>query len=80
MSARGHENVCRLDVAVHDSFGMRRIQRVRDFNSQLHHLFQRQRLARDALFQRLAFQKFHGNELLAVLLADVVNRADVRMI
>src|SRR5712692_2198803 len=32
------------------------------------------------MLERLAFHEFHGNEVLAVLLADIVNRADVGMI
>ena len=34
----------------------------------------------DAVLQRHAVQKLHGDEGLAVLLADVVNRADVGMV
>jgi hypothetical protein len=32
------------------------------------------------MLQRLAFQKLHGDERLAVMLANLVNRADVRVI
>ena len=39
-----------------------------------------QRPARDAVLQRHAVQKLHGDERLAVLLADVVDRADVGMV
>ena len=39
-----------------------------------------QRAAGDAVLQRQAVQKLHGDEGLAVLLADVVNGADVGMV
>ena len=39
-----------------------------------------QRTPRDAVLQRHALEKLHGDERLAVLLADVVNGADVGMI
>ena len=32
------------------------------------------------MLQRLSFQQFHGDEMLAVRFVDLVNRADVRMI
>ena len=34
----------------------------------------------DAVLERLAIQKLHGDERLAVVLADLVDRADVRMV
>jgi hypothetical protein len=75
--ALGDKYVCRLDVAVNNSLRVRRVQCVRDFNSQVQHLLQRQRLAGNALLERLAVEKLHRNERLAVFLADIVNRADV---
>ena len=80
MSARGDKYVRGLDVAVDDSFGVCRIECVRNLNPQLQHLLERQRLAGNAVLQRLAVEKLHRDELLAVLLADVVNGADVRVI
>ena len=43
-------------------------------------VFEIQRAAGDAVLQGLAFEELHGDERLAVLLADVVNGADVGMI
>ncbi len=34
----------------------------------------------DTLLQRRSGQKFHGDERAAALLADVINRADIRMV
>ena len=42
--------------------------------------FHLHRPARDPVLQRQAIQKLHGDERLAVVLADLVNRADVGMV
>jgi hypothetical protein len=39
-----------------------------------------QRLAPDAMLERLPLEMLHHNEISAILLPDFVNRADVRMI
>ena len=80
MTAFGDEDVGRLDVAVHDFFGVRGIERIGDFDGQREQGLGVHGLARDAMLQRHAVQKLHGDEGLAVLLADVVNGADVGMI
>jgi hypothetical protein len=74
------ENVGRLDVAVDNSFGVRRVERVRNLNPQLQHLLKRQRLARNAVLERGAFHEFHRNKGLAVVFADFVDGANVGMI
>ena len=61
-------------------FAMRLVERVGNLDGVLQHLFQRQRTFQQPLRQRLAFEIFHHQEINAVLLADVVERADVRMI
>ena len=58
---------------------MRLVQRVRDLDSKSKHLLQRQRSAGEALRQRLPLEVLHHQVLDAVLIADVVERADVRM-
>ena len=80
MAALGHKDVCRLDVAVNNSFGMGGTERIRNLSTPFKHLFKRQRPTGDAMLQRGAFHEFHGNKHLAVLLADFVNCADMRMI
>ena len=59
---------------------MRRIQRVGNFNGELKHLVQRQRLARNAVLQCLTVQEFHDDESLSVLLVNLVDGANVRVI
>ena len=65
---------------MNDPLAVRRAERVRNLNPHLQHLFQRQRLARNAMLQRRAVHEFHGNKRLAVQLANFINRADMRMI
>ena len=65
---------------MNDSFSVSRIKCVRNLKSQLQHLLKRQRLAGNDVLEGLAVEKLHRNELLPVLLADVVNGADVRVI
>jgi hypothetical protein len=52
----------------------------RNLNCQFQHLVERKWPPRNAVLQRLPVKKLHRNELLAVLFANVVNRADVRVI
>ena len=75
-----YEDIRRLDVAMHDPFRMRSIQRIRHLNSQVHHSIGFQRPSRDEVLERGSFQIFHDNEGLAVFLANVVNGADVGMV
>src|SRR5438093_7940981 len=64
---------------MHDPFAMRLVQRVSDLNRVLKGLVERQGPLPEALGQRLAFQVLHHQEVDAVLAADIVNKADVRM-
>ncbi len=59
---------------------MCRFERVGDLQSQIEKRVERQRPSANPGMQRLAFQQLHGNEILSVLLSDVINGADVRMV
>ena len=78
--APGDEDVGGLDVAVQDALGVRQLNRVGDLHAQVEHHRQRQRLAADEPIERLAFQVLHRDVLLALELADVVHRADARVV
>jgi hypothetical protein len=65
---------------MNDSFSMSSVQSVSNLNRQREQNICIDRLSVDAVLQRHAIEKFHGNERLPVLLADVVNRADVVVI
>ena len=80
VSALGDENVGGLDVAMDDAFAVRGVERVGDFDGQAEQDVHFQRTAGDAVLEGHAIQILHGDEGLAVLLADVVDGADVGMI
>ena len=75
---RQHD-VPRLHVAMHDAQPMRRIERSHDLVGIGQCLRERNRAALEARGQGLAFQVFHDEEGDAVLVADIVDRTDVRM-
>ena len=55
------------------------VQRAGQLHADAQHVVNRQRPAPQAPRQRLAGQIFHDQEIDAVLVADVIQRADVRM-
>ena len=80
LSARGDEDVGRLDVAVHHALGMRRIQRVRRLDGQIQQFVELERCTVDPFLESLAFQVLHHQERPALVAVDIVERADVRMV
>ena len=80
MSALGDEDICGLDVAMNDAFGVGGIERVGDLDGQTERDVGLERAAGDAMFQRDPFEEFHGDEGLAILLADIVDGADVGVV
>ncbi len=78
--ALGDEDVCRLDVAVHNALGMSCVQRIGNLDGETDQHIGLYRNPSDAMLQRQAVEKLHGDECLAVLLADVIKSADVGMI
>src|SRR5713226_91452 len=80
MPAMSDEDVGRLDVAMDDAFGMSSVERISNFDGQRQHDLRVQRPSRNLMLQCQPVQKLHGDERLAVLLVDLVNRADVGMV
>ena len=80
VAALGDEDVGGLDVAMNDPLGMRGIQRVGNLDRQTEHSFIFHGLSADAMLQRHALQKLHGNERLSPCLADFVDGANIGMI
>ena len=78
--ALGDEDIGGLDVAMDDALGVGRVQRVGDLDSSDSNASVSSGLPGDAMLQSFAIQELHGDERLAVLLADLVNRADIGMI
>ena len=56
---------------------MRRLQRIGELQAQLQNLVDGQWAATDVLAQRLAFQQFHGDKVLALLLSDLIDSANM---
>ncbi len=80
LSARDQEDVCWLDVAMHNSLGMGRDQRIRYLNGDVEDLVGFHRLTRDALFEALTLEFFHYDERMSVVVLDAVDGADIRMV
>ena len=79
LAAAGDEQVGRLDVAMDDGGAVRGVERIGDLDAEVEQVVERQRAARDALLERLALEQLHHHEVLALLFADVVKDADVRV-
>ena len=79
--ALGDKNVGRLDVAMNNALGMRGVESVGNLRLQARATVSFSTgLPADVVLQGHAVQKFHGDECLAVLLANVVDGADVGMV
>ena len=80
MAALGDEDVCGLDVAVNNAFGVGRVEGVGDFDGQLEQSVGVERAPSDGVLEGQAVQKLHGNKGLAVVLVNFINRADIGMV
>ncbi len=78
--ALGHKNIRRLNVAMDDSLGVGRVERVGDLDAQRKQRVQFHGTVADDVFQRRAVEVLHDDEGLAVLLANVVDGADIWMV
>src|SRR5262249_17480268 len=67
-------------VAMNDPFGVSRLHRIRQLNTDIEYFSGAKRPAVDALFERLAVEIFHHDKRPSFVLADIVNGADLRMI
>ncbi len=78
--ARGYKNVCRLDVAMHDALGVRRIERIGDFDRQRQQRLVVERTPGDAVLEGRALKKLHRDEGLSLVPPDFVDGADIGMV
>ena len=76
----GQHHVARLEIAVHHAGPVGPIQRVGDLNPQPQYLGHGQGAPFQARRQRLPFHQLHDQVVGGALLADVVQRADVRVV
>jgi hypothetical protein len=65
---------------MNDAFAVRRVERVGDFDPEIEQLLGFQRSAERQLAKSLAFQILHRDERLFLVLPDLVNGANVRVI
>ena len=78
--ARPDEDVFGFDIAVDDACSVRGVQRGGDLRAHVEGCVQAQRTGGEPIFQRRALQILHDDERPLVLLADVVDGADVRVV
>ena len=80
MPALRDEDIRGLDVPVDDASRVRGVERVGDLDGQFEQQPRLERFARNAVPERLPLQELHGDERLAFVFADFVDRANVRMV
>lgn len=81
MTIWGDEHVVRLDIPMDDPHGVRRAQRLGDLRAQPEGALDRQRAGGEQITQRLTLQiLLHDETYAGIVLANVVDRCDVRMI
>jgi hypothetical protein len=76
----GKENIGRLDVAMDDTGSVSGVKRVGDVDGDGEQILRFQRTPGDAMFQRHTIQKFHDDERLTFMLADLIDRTDIGMV
>ena len=80
MATFGEENVRRLDVAMNNAFAVRSVQSLGNVERDRDNTVHLQRLRPDEVLKRGALEKLHRDERPAIVFADLVNGADVRVI
>ena len=80
LTALVDEDVRGFDVAVDDALAVGRMQGIGDLDRNLEEGLGIQRAPRYPVLQRGAIQVLHHDEWLALVLSDLINRADVGMI
>ncbi len=80
MAPLGNENIGRFDVAMNDALRMSGIEAIGDFDAEIEKNLHVQRTAHDQVLQGPAIKIFHGDKGFAGFVADVVNRANARVV
>ena len=80
LSAPGEEDVGRLDVAVEDALGMRRVEGIGHLHADVEQRAEVDGATGEAQVEWLAVEQLHGEIALAVLLVEAVDGADVGVV
>src|SRR5229473_3561613 len=80
MAPLRHEDIGRLYVTMNDPCRMGGIQSIGDLDAEREQGVQFHRTSGDFMFQRGALEKLHGDEGFSVLIADIMDGADIGMI
>ena len=80
MTAPRDKDVRRLDVAMDDAFTVSGVQRVGNLGRQIEKQSDSMGVPRDLMLQGHAIEKLHGDEGASLVIADLVNRADVGVV
>jgi len=80
VAALGNKNVRRLNVTMNDALRVSGVERVRHLDPNLQNAIQIHGAIRDQVLQGRAVEKLHHDERLPVLLVNLVDGADVRMV
>jgi hypothetical protein len=80
LSPLGNEEVRRLEIAVDNARAMCNVQGIRNLHTEVYDLLGGHGMALDAVLQGGAFEVLHDDVVAVVIIADVIDGADVRMI
>jgi len=78
--AVGDEQIRWLNIAMNNSLGVGSIKRVGNFDGEIQQSLGFEVPANNYLAKRLALEKLHDDERAPLILADLVNGTDIRMI
>src|ERR1022692_1689175 len=80
MPALSDKDIGWFDIAMNDALGVGRVECVGDFDGYGKQHFGFHRPPPDSMLQSQTIEELHGNEGMTLVLANVMNGADIRMI
>src|SRR5215472_15968914 len=80
VSAQCYKDVCWLDVPMDYAFRVRRVHALGDLNRKVEQFIELERMPKEVLVERFAFQQLHRNEVLAVSFTNLMDSTNIRMV